>query len=268
MWLYADAARLEQVVTNLLTNAVKYTNEGGHIWLSAQQEGDKAVLRVRDTGLGIAPAFLPYIFDLFSQAERTSDRSQGGLGIGLALAKRLVEMHDGTITVSSTLGQGSEFVVSLPVDLSTAPPKKVQQPASEIAKPIGAVLRVLIVDDNEDAATTLELLLEQASHLVRVAHTGPAGLAAALEFLPDVMLLDIGLPELDGFEVAKRIRLQAALHDVVLVAMTGYGREKERKRSQEAGFDHHLVKPADFGTLEQILAAVSEKVGRATAQAG
>jgi PAS domain S-box-containing protein len=268
MWLYADAARLEQVVTNLLTNAVKYTNEGGHIWLSAQQEGDQAVLRVRDTGLGIAPAFLPYIFDLFSQAERTSDRSQGGLGIGLALAKRLVEMHDGTITVSSTLGQGSEFVVSLPVDLSTAPPKKTQQPAIEIARPIGAVLRVLIVDDNEDAATTLELLLEQAGHLVRVAHTGPAGLAAALEFLPDVMLLDIGLPELDGFEVAKRIRQQAALHNVVLIAMTGYGREKERTRSQEAGFDHHLVKPADFGTLEQILAAVSEKVGQATEQAG
>ena len=131
-----------------------------------------------------------------------------------------------------------------------------------------AVLRVLIVDDNEDAATALELLLEEAGHLVKAAHTGPAGLAAALEFLPDVMLLDIGLPELDGFEVAKRIRQQAALHDVVLVAMTGYGRENERQRSQEAGFDHHLVKPADFGTLEQILAAVSERVAQAAEQAG
>ena len=139
IWLYADAARLEQVVTNLLTNAVKYTNEGGHIWLSAQQEGAKAVLRVRDTGLGITPAFLPHIFDLFSQAERTSDRSQGGLGIGLALAMRLVEMHEGTITASSTLGQGSEFVVSLPVDLSTALPKKTQATATETAKPIDAV---------------------------------------------------------------------------------------------------------------------------------
>jgi PAS domain S-box-containing protein len=265
IWLRADAARLEQVVTNLLTNAVKYTNEGGHLWLSARQEGDQAVLRVRDTGLGIAPAFLPHIFDLFSQAERTSDRSQGGLGIGLALAMRLVEMHEGTIAVSSTLGHGSEFVVSLPVDLSTAPPKP---PATETAKPIDAVLRVLIVDDNEDAATALELLHEGAGHSVRVAHTGPAGLAAALEFLPDVILLDIGLPELDGFEVAKRIRQQAALHNVVLVAMTGYGREKERQRSQEAGFDHHLVKPADFGTLERILAGVSESVGRAAAPAG
>ena len=267
IWLYADAARLEQVVTNLLTNAVKYTTEGGHIWLSAQQEGDKAVLRVRDTGLGITPAFLPHIFDLFSQAERTSDRSQGGLGIGLALAMRLVEMHGGTITVSSTLGQGSEFVVSLPADLSTTPPKKMQQPAIEIARPIDAVLRVLIVDDNEDAATTLELLLEEAGHSVRAAHTGPAGLAVALEYLPDVILLDIGLPELDGFEVAKRIRQQAALHNVVLVAMTGYGREKERQRSQEAGFDHHLVKPTDFGTLEQILAAVSAKAAQAGDQA-
>ena len=268
IWLYADAARLEQVVTNLLTNAVKYTNEGGHIWLSAQQEGDKAVLRVRDTGLGITPAFLPHIFDLFSQAERTSDRSQGGLGIGLALAMRLVEMHEGTIGVSSTLGQGSEFVVSLPVDLSRELPKKTQPPATETVKPIDAVLRVLIVDDNVDAATALEMLLEEAGHSVRVAHTGPAGLAAALEFLPDVILLDIGLPELDGFEVAKRIRQQATLHNVVLVAMTGYGREKERQRSQEVGFDHHLVKPADFGTLEQILAAVSEKVNQAAEPTG
>ncbi len=268
IWLYADAARLEQVVTNLLTNAVKYMNAGGHIWLSARQEGDKAVLRVRDTGLGIAPAFLPQIFDLFSQAERTSDRSQGGLGIGLALAMRLVEMHEGTITVSSTLGQGSEFVVSLPVDLSTAPPKKTQRPAIALAGPTDAVLRILIVDDNEDAATALELLLEEAGHSVRIAHTGPAGLAAALEFLPDVMLLDIGLPELDGFEVAKRIRQQDALHNIVLVAMTGYGLEKERQRSQEAGFDHHLVKPADFGILEQILAAVSKRVDQAAEQAG
>jgi PAS domain S-box-containing protein len=266
IWLYADAARLEQVVTNLLTNAVKYMNEGGHIWVSAQQEGDKAVLRVRDAGLGITPAFLPHIFDLFSQAERTSDRSQGGLGIGLALSMRLVEMHKGTITASSTLGQGSEFVVSLPVDSSTAPPKKTQRPATETARPLEAVLRVLIVDDNEDAATALELLLEEAGHSVRTAHTGPAGLAAAIDFLPDAMLLDIGLPELDGFEVAKRIRQQPALHNVVLVAMTGYGRETERQRSREAGFDHHLIKPADFATLEEILAAVSKTVAQAAEQ--
>jgi PAS domain S-box-containing protein len=259
IWLYADAARLEQVVTNLLTNAVKYTGDGGHIWLSAQQEGDKAVLRVRDTGLGITPVFLPHVFDLFAQAERSSDRSQGGLGIGLALVKRLVEMHEGTVSVSSTLGQGSEFAVSLPVDLSMAHSQETQSPPTEIAKSTNAGLRVLVVDDNVDAATVLELLLQNSGHRVRVAHTGPTGLAAALDYRPDVMLVDIGLPELDGWEVAKRIRQQSALHNIVLVAMTGYGREPERQRSQEAGFDHHLVKPADFKKVLQILATVAEK---------
>ena len=259
IWLYADAARLEQVVTNLLTNAVKYTSEGGHIWLSVQQEGDKAVLRVRDTGLGITPAFLPQVFDLFTQAERSSDRSQGGLGIGLALVKRLVEMHEGIVSVSSTLGQGSEFVVSLPVDLSMALSQKTRPSPTEMAMPTRELLRVLVVDDNVDAATALELLLQESGHLVRLAHTGPTGLAAALEFRPAVMLLDIGLPELDGFEVAKRIRQQPTLDNIVLVGMTGYGRETDRRRSQEAGFDHHLVKPVNFRKVQQILATVSEK---------
>jgi len=259
IWLYADAARLEQVVTNLLTNAVKYTNEGGHIWLSVQQEGDKAVLRVRDTGIGIAPAFLPHVFDLFTQAERSSDRLQGGLGIGLALVKRLVEMHEGTIGVSSTLGHGSEFVVRLPVDLPMAS-LKTQRPQTETAKPTGAVLRVLIVDDNVDAAAALEMLLQGSGHVVRVAHTGPTGLAAALDFRPDVVLLDIGLPEMDGWRVAERIRQQPMLDDIVLIAMTGYGQKADRQHSQKAGFDHHFVKPVEFRALRQILAAVSEKV--------
>ena len=259
IWLYADASRLEQVVTNLLTNAAKYTKEGGHIWLSAQQEGDKAVLRVRDTGLGIAPAFLPHVFDLFTQAERSSDRSQGGLGIGLTLAKRLVEMHGGTIGVSSTLGQGSEFVVSLVV----CPPGRIsvttQPPATEITKPTESALRVLVVDDNLDAANALKMLVEEAGHLVRMAHTGPAALAVALDYRPDVMLLDIGLPELDGFEVAKRIRQEPLLRDIVLVAVTGYRQAADRQRVLEAGFDHYLVKPADFEKVRQILAEVPEK---------
>ncbi len=258
IWLNGDAARLEQVVTNLLTNAAKYTTEGGHIWLSVQQEGDKLVLRVRDTGLGIAPAFLPHVFDLFTQAERSSDRLQGGLGIGLALAKRLVEMHEGTIVVSSTLGEGSEFVVCLPVALPRVSHKTRPSPP-ERAKPTSAVLRVLVVDDNVDAATALEMLLTASGHEVRVAHTGPTGLAAAFDFRPDVMLLDIGLPELNGWKVAKQIRLEF-LQDIVLVAMTGYGQNRDRQRSRRAGFDHHLVKPVDFGKLRQILAAVSEKV--------
>jgi len=264
IWLYADASRLEQVVTNLLTNAAKYTKEGGHIWLSAQQDGDKAVLRVRDTGLGIAPAFLPHVFDLFTQAERSSDRSQGGLGIGLTLAKRLVEMHGGTIGVSSTLGQGSEFVVSLvvcsPGTISgRVPACGWQPPPTEITKPTESALRVLVVDDNLDAANALKMLVEEAGHLVRMAYTGPTALAAALDYRPDVMLLDIGLPELDGLEVAKRIRQEPLLRDIVLVAVTGYRQAADRQRMLEAGFDHYLVKPADFEKVRQILAEVTEK---------
>jgi PAS domain S-box-containing protein len=270
VWLYADAARLEQVLTNLLTNAAKYSKVGGHIWLSAQQEGDKVVLRVRDTGLGIAPAFLPHVFELFTQAERLSDRRQGGLGIGLTLAKRLVEMHGGTIGVSSTLGQGSEFVVSLVV----CPPGTIsgraglpgtgkacgwQPPPTEIAKPTESALRVLVVDDNLDAANALKMLVEEAGHLVRMAYTGPTALAAALDDPPDVMLLDIGLPELDGLEVAKRIRQEPLLRDIVLVAVTGYRQAADRQRVLEAGFDHYLVKPADFEKVRQILAEVTEK---------
>ena len=260
IWLYADVSRMEQVVTNLLSNAAKYTNEGGHIWLSVQQEGDQAVLRVRDTGLGIAPAFLPHVFDLFTQAERSSDRSQGGLGIGLALVKRLVEMHEGTVRVSSTLGQGSEFVVSLVVRPPVTLALTTQPAPSGIAEPAERTLRVLVVDDNVDAAKILEMLVRESGHRVRMAHTGPTALAAALDYRPDVMLLDIGLPEWDGYEVAKRIRQEPLLQDIVLVAITGYEREADRQRSQQAGFDHHLVKPADFGKVRQILAAAAQKV--------
>jgi len=259
IWLYADAARLEQVVTNLLTNAAKYTTEGGHIWLSVQKEGDKAVLRVRDTGLGIDRALLPHVFDLFTQAQRSSDRSQGGLGIGLTLAKRLVEMHGGTIGVSSILGQGSEFIVSLVVCPPGAMSLTTQPPPTEIAEPTKRALRVLVVDDNVCATEILEILIQESGHLVRIAHTGPTALAAALDYRPDVMLMDIGLPELNGFEVAKWIRQQPVLRDIVLVAITGYGQESDRQHSQEAGFDHHLVKPADFEKVRQILAAVSKK---------
>jgi PAS domain S-box-containing protein len=253
IWLNADGARLEQVVTNLLTNAAKYTKEHGHIWLSVRREGDKAMLRVRDTGLGIDPAFLPHIFEVFTQAERSCDRSKGGLGIGLALVKRLVEMHEGSIGVSSTLGEGSEFVVTLVADpsLALAPRKGPQR--SGRANPTGVDLRVLIVDDNLDAAAALEMLLQEIGYLVRVAHTGPTGLAAAIDFRPDVVLLDIGLPDLDGWKVAERIRQQPKLHASLLVAMTGYGQSSDRQRSQKAGFDYHFVKPVDFGRLRQIL---------------
>ncbi len=259
IWLYADVSRMEQVVTNLLSNAAKYTNEGGRIWLSVQQEGDQAVLRVRDTGLGIAPDFLPRVFDLFTQAERSSDRSQGGLGIGLALVKRLVEMHEGTVRVSSTVGQGSEFVVSLGARPPVTPAGTTQLDSRGIAEPAERALRVLVVDDNVDAAKTLQMLVRESGHLARMAHTGTTALAAAFDYRPDVMLLDIGLPECDGYEVAKRIRQEPLLHDIVLVAVTGYERDADRQRSQQAGFDHHLVKPADFGKIREILAAAAQR---------
>ena len=260
IWLHADAARLEQVVVNLLTNAAKYTDPGGHVWLTVQQEGEEAVLRVRDTGVGIAPEILPRIFDLFTQAERSLDRSQGGLGIGLALVQRLVEMHGGTVAASSALGQGSEFVVRLPV---VSPPQpQPSSPPTETAQPTGPSLRVLVVDDNVDTVTTLALLVQESGHDVRTAYDGSAVLEAALDYRPNVVLLDIGLPGLNGFEVAKRLRQQPALQNAVLVAMTGYGRESDRQRSQEAGFDHHLVKPGDFGKVLQILATVSESPAR------
>ena len=260
IWLHADAARLEQVLVNLLTNAAKYTDEGGHVWLTVQQEGEEAVLRVRDTGVGIAPEILPRIFDLFTQAERSLDRSQGGLGIGLALVQRLVEMHGGSVTASSVLGQGSEFVVRLPVVSSPQPQES--SPPIETAQPTGPSLRVLVVDDNVDTVTTLSLLVQESGHDVRTAYDGSSILEAALDYRPNVILLDIGLPGLNGFEVAKQLRRQPALQNVVLVAMTGYGQESDRQRSQEAGFDQHLVKPGDFGKVLQILATVSESLAR------
>lgn len=257
VWLYADAARLEQVVVNLLTNAAKYTNDGGHIWLTVQQEGEAAVLRVRDTGVGIVPELLPRIFDLFTQAERSLDRSEGGLGIGLSLVQRLVELHGGTVEAFSALGQGSEFVVRLP--MTSVPP--VPESPVEAAPPAGKRCRILVVDDSVDSAESLAMLLKASRHDVRTAHDGPSALEAALAYRPDVVLLDIGLPGLDGFEVAKRIRQQTTLKNVVLVALTGYGQDTDRRRSQEAGFDHHLVKPADFGEVQKILATVSEEAG-------
>ena len=258
IWLYVDPARLEQVVVNLLTNAAKYTNDGGHIWLTVQQEGTEAVLRVRDTGVGIAPEILPHIFDLFTQAERTLDRSQGGLGIGLALVKRLLEMQGGTVAVSSVVGHGSEFLVRLPV--VPPPEQEPLAPLNEKAQSTGTSLRVLVVDDNVDSAKTLGMLLKASGHEIRIVHDGVAVLDSALDFRPHMVLLDIGLPGLNGFEVAKRIRLQPALQNVVLTALTGYGQESDRRLSQEAGFDHHLVKPANFGQVLQILTTVSENL--------
>ena len=262
VWLHADADRLEQVVVNLLTNAAKYTHEGGQILLTVQQEGFGAVLRVRDTGIGIAPALLPHIFELFTQAERALDRSQGGLGIGLCLVQRLVELHGGTVAAHSVLGQGSEFVVRLPVMLTLEAP--LLPHLKDPVLPDKKHCRVLGVDDNGDAAETLVMLLEFVGHTVQMAHDGHSALQLALDWKPDVMLLDIGLPGLNGYEVAKRIREEASLSGMVLVALTGYGQESDRQYAHAAGFNYHLAKPADFDLVESILDAVTDKAAADT----
>jgi len=253
LWLHADAARIEQVVVNLLANAAKYTDEGGRIWLSVEQEGNEAVLRVRDTGVGIAPELLPRIFDLFAQADRDLDRSQGGLGIGLCLVQRLVELHGGTVVAHSVVGQGSEFVVRLPVGATVALPP----PGSTAATvPGGQRRRVLFVDDSVDTADSMAMLLNASGHDVRVAHDGPTALHVAGDYRPDVMILDIGLPGLNGYEVARQVRQHPLLGGVMLIAMTGYGQESDRQRAVAAGFDHHLVKPVNFAAVQRLLSAI------------
>ncbi len=225
LWVHADAARLEQVLVYLLTNAAKYTDEGGHIWLTVQHEGDSAVLKVRDTGIGISPELLPHIFNLFTQGERCLDRSQGGLGIGLSLVQRLVDLSAPTESSLTSLTSAKCY-------------------------------RVVVVDDNVDAAQSLSMLLKIAGHDVHLAYDGPSALEAALAVRPDVMLLDIGLPGLTGHEVARRIREHATLKNIVLIAMTGYGQEADQQSSRNAGFDYHLVKPADFAQVQRVLAAI------------
>ena len=233
IWLHADAARLEQVIVNLLTNAAKYTDVSGKIWLSAEQVGDECLLRVRDTGVGITPELLPCIFDLFTQAERSLDRSQGGLGIGLALVQRLTELHGGKVEVSSTLRQGSEFLIRLPIEKfhSTAMPSQLVETPVQKPHP----LRVLIVDDNVDTVLSFSMLLKASGSEVKTAHDGPTAVKIAQEYVPDVVLLDIGLPGLNGYEVARQIRKQPSLRNVVLVALTGYGQESDKQASTEVG---------------------------------
>ncbi|WP_165373587.1 PAS domain S-box protein [Sorangium cellulosum] len=248
-WVFGDPARLEQVIVNLLTNAAKYTREGGRIWLTAGREGAEVAIRVRDTGIGIPAEMLPRIFDLFEQAHPTLDPSRGGLGIGLTLVKRLVEMHGGAVSAASEgEGRGSELTVRLPVTEEPARPREQAAPSGR-----GLARRVLVVDDNRDHAQGLSLLLEQAGHAVALAHDGPSALETARRFAPEVILLDIGLPDLDGYEVARRLREEQGERALRIVALTGYGQHDDRRRSREAGCDAHLVKPvAHEVLLEQI----------------
>ena len=252
IWQNADPARLEQVVVNLLNNAAKYTDEGGLIRLEVRSAGHQMVLSVRDTGIGIDLEQFPDIFDMFTQAARTLDRSQGGLGIGLSLVQRLVDMHQGTVEVRSEgLGRGSEFTIRLPL-LLTPDSVSPTAPAESAPRPAHAG-RVLVVDDNVDPAEILATLLRMVGHDVKTVYTGPTALTAAEAYAPNVVLLDIGLPGLNGYEVARRLRQDRQLKGVRLVAMTGYGDEADRQLAQEAGFDRHLVKPVDFPKVDELL---------------
>ncbi|HEY1376607.1 MAG TPA: response regulator, partial [Gemmataceae bacterium] len=241
----------------LLNNAAKYTEAGGRIRLAVSRQGDEAVISVADTGIGIPPDVLPHIFDLFTQDARGLDRAEGGLGIGLTLVRRLVEMHGGTIrAMSAGPGRGSEFIVRLPA-LPFQPGEPAAPPAAADKVPAAAPRRVLIVDDNVDSAESLALLLGIGGHNVRTAADGPAALAAARDHRPDIVLLDIGLPRMDGYEVARRLRGEPDLPPVTLIAMTGYGQDEDRRKARDAGFDHHLVKPVDPEELARLLAQPS-----------
>lgn len=250
-WLEGDHVRLAQVLSNLLNNAAKYTGEGGKIMLSVMREGSDAVIEIKDTGIGISPDILPQIFDLFTQADHTLAHSQGGLGIGLTLVRQLVEIHGGTVTAASEgIGQGSTFTVrlpALPMDSSATESARTESvlPTSKF--------RILVVDDYADAAESLMMLLQAKGHEVEIADCGIKAIEQAQVFHPQVVLLDIGLPDLDGYEVAKRLRALPETRDATLIALTGYGQSEDHNRSQSAGFDHHLLKPLNFDELSALL---------------
>ncbi|HEY6862554.1 MAG TPA: response regulator [Burkholderiales bacterium] len=255
-----DRVRLTQVVDNVLTNAAKYTQEGGRITVALETLAGmpgEALIRVRDTGVGIAAEMLPNLFQLFRRADDSIARSEGGLGIGLALARGLVEMHGGRIEAfSDGPGKGSEFVIRLPrANGAVETPEPQARPAVPKSERENRQLKVLVVDDSVDSAESMAIILEMSGHNVRKAHNGPDALRTAAEYRPDVVLMDIGMPGMSGHEVAQRMRETPAMRDVVLIAMTGYGRQVDREQSRAAGFDHHLVKPLDFDKLNEVLVA-------------
>jgi CheY-like chemotaxis protein len=253
LWLNADPVRLVQIVENLLNNASKYTDAGGQIELSVQSQGDQAVVDVRDNGIGIEPELLSQIFLPFTQSSRSLDRAQGGLGIGLTLAQQLVELHGGTISAHSDgPGLGSTFSLRLPVvHFEPKPKRRHEQPA------ISQGRRILVVDDNAGALKMLCMLLAKlGDHQIEKAHDGSTALVKIKEMHPEIVLLDIGLPKMDGYQVAKTIREIHEFDDVFLVALTGYGQDEDRKKSKAAGFDMHLVKPVEVSLLQQLLSEI------------
>ncbi len=252
IWVQGDMVRLTQVIANLLNNAAKYQDVGGHIGVTLERAKGEAVIRVKDKGFGIAPELLPAVFDMFAQVERPLGTTQDGLGIGLSLARNLVEMHGGTIHVTSG-SEGSEFVVRMPC-MAGEPRSKRASTDGAAPQPVTPGLRVLVVDDNTDAAESLAILLQQAGHQVSVAHDGPTALAIVSRERPRVVLLDIGLPGMDGYEVCRQMR-RNGLEESLIVALTGYGQEEDKLKSKEAGFDGHLVKPGDPNELMKLVAS-------------
>jgi CheY-like chemotaxis protein len=256
IYVEADATRLSQVVSNLLHNAAKYTDPSGHIWLTIAQDGADALISVRDTGIGISPEMLPRIFDMFMQADRSIDRSHGGLGVGLTVARRLVELHGGSISaVSDGVGKGSTFTVRIP--LSVAQPEAADDLAARGTEaPAGASpLRILVADDNRDSAESLAALLRMVGHEVRIAYDGVEAVGVASEYRPDAVVLDIGMPKMNGYEVAKKLRGEATGKDMNIIAVSGWGQDADKQRSREAGIDHHLVKPLEPSSLLRLLAS-------------
>jgi signal transduction histidine kinase/ActR/RegA family two-component response regulator len=249
--VHGDGTRLVQIVTNLLNNAAKYTPKGGVIELACRLDADNVHISVRDNGNGIDAALLPHVFDLFVQGERSFDRAQGGLGIGLALVKSLVEQHGGSVSVASGgHGAGSEFTIRLPRAREAAPAPDMPRHGETAGS---LALDILIVDDNADAADMLAVYLGSVGHRLHVAYEGRRGLALAQEVAPDVLLLDIGLPDIDGYQLARRMRALPQTAHATLIALTGYGQDADRKRSIAAGFDHHLTKPVDVAALLRLL---------------
>jgi CheY-like chemotaxis protein len=248
LYINADRARILQCVVNVLTNAVKYTDHGGRIQLQTRMDASDVLIEVTDSGVGIAADLLPNVFELFVQGARTLDRSQGGLGIGLALVKRLAEMHEGSASARSAgAGQGSTFEIRLPATERPAPTRRRAATARLPTK------RVLVVDDNRDLADSLSTLLRIDGYEVGTAYAPKDALELAISFKPAVILLDIGLPGMDGYEVARRLKHTASLKGVRVVALTGYGKPEDRRRAREAGFDAHLVKPVELAELKRSL---------------
>lgn len=258
LWIEADPTRLAQIVSNLLNNAAKYTPEGGAIELAVRQDGQDVIIAVTDTGLGIHEQMLPRVFEMFTQVHQKGDVVNGGLGIGLSLVKRLLEMHDGSISAESGgAGQGSRFTVRLP--LTAKRPAQEQEPVDKKDAESQSALQVLVVDDNIPSAQTIGWMLELIGHTPTLAHDGPEAIKVARSLNPDVILLDIGLPGMTGYEVCRTLRQEPEFADTLFVAQTGWGQDKDKNEAFAAGFDHHLVKPVNMQQFSELLKDVEPK---------